>query len=81
MKYEDFKKSNFIEIKNSNLGNFIDYKYSIEKSCHGRNLQASFIRKFIKLIFNKFSNFKVENVYYKSLNNSSFVDSKDWWKI
>ena len=33
MKYEDFKKSNFIKIKNSNLGNFIDYKYSIEKSC------------------------------------------------
>ena len=81
MKYEGFKKSNFIKIKNSNLGNFIDYKYSIEKSCYGRKLQASFIRKFIKLIFNKFFNFKVENVYYKNSNNSSFVYSKDWWKI
>ena len=81
MKYEGFKKSNFIKIKNVNLGNFIDFKYSIEKSCYGRNLQAAFVRKFIKSIFKKVFNYKVENVYYKSLNNSSFVDSKDWWKI
>jgi hypothetical protein len=81
MKYEAFKKSNFIKIKNTNLSNFIDFKYGIDKSCHGKNLQAAFIRKFIKLIFSKIFSFKVENVYYKNSNNSSFVYSKDWWKI
>ena len=31
MKYEGFKESNFIKIKNSNLSNFIEFKYGIEQ--------------------------------------------------
>ena len=81
MKYEGFQESNFIKIKNSNLSNFIEFKYSIEQSDLGRKIQGKYIRKFIRLFFNIFTISQVSNIYYKNINNSLSIYSKDWWKI
>ena len=81
MKYSNFKESNFIKIKNSNISNFIEFKYGVEQSNVGKNIQAIFIRKFIKLAFNNIFNFKPSSVYYKNNKNSLSIYSKDWWNI
>ena len=57
MKYEGFQESNFIKIKNSNLSNFIEFKYSIEQSNLGRKIQGQYIKKFIRSFFNIFTQF------------------------
>ena len=80
MKYKGFKESNFIKIKNSNLSNFIEFKYGIEQYNVGKNIHAAFVRKFIKSIFNDIFNSHVLNVYYKK-NNPSSIYAKDCWNI
>ena len=80
MKYEGFKESNFIKIENSNLSNFIEFKYGIEQYNVGKNMHAAFIRKFVKSIFNNIFYSHVSSVYYKN-NNSSSIYSKDWWNF
>ena len=80
MKYKGFKESNFIKIKNSNLSNFIEFKYGIEQYNVGKNIHAAFVRKFIKSIFNDIFNSHVSNVYYKK-NNPSSIYAKDWWNF
>jgi hypothetical protein len=80
MKYSNFKESNFIKIKNSNISNFIEFKYGVEQSNIGKNIQAIFIRKLIKSAFHNIFNFKISNVYYNSKNSLS-IYSKDWWNI
>ena len=81
MKYEGFKESNFIKIKNSNLSNFIEFKYGIEQYNVGKNIHAAFVRKFLKSVFNNIFNSHVSNVYYKNNNSSSSIYSKDWWNL
>ena len=81
MKYEGFKELNLIKIKNSNLSNFIEFKYGIEQYNVGKNIHAAFVRKFIKSIFNDIFNSHVSNVYYKNNNSSSSIYSKDWWNF
>ena len=78
MKYENFKESNFI---NSNLSNFIEFKYSIEQSDFGRKIQGKYIRKFIRSFCKIFTISQFSNIYYKNINNSLSIYSKDWWKI
>jgi len=81
MKYESFKESNFIKLKNANLSKFIEFKYSIEQSNLGRKIQGAYIRKFIRSFCKIFTISQVSNIYYKNINNSSSTYSKDWWKI
>jgi len=81
MKYEEFKESNFIKIKNSNLSNFIEFKYGIEQYNIGKNIHAASVRKFIKSVFNNIFNSHVSNSYYKNNENFSSIYSKNWWNI
>tara|TARA_B110000240_G_C13241568_1_gene343447 strand:- start:370 stop:615 length:246 start_codon:yes stop_codon:yes gene_type:complete len=81
MKYEGFKELNLIKIKNSNLSNFIEFKYGIEQYNVGKNIHAAFVRKFLKSVFNNIFNSHVSNVYYKNNNSSSSIYSKDWWNF
>ena len=81
MKYEGFKESNFIKIENSNLSNFIEFKYAIEQYNIGKNIHAKYIRQFIKIFFKNIFNFHVSNIYYKANKNSSSIYSKDWWNF
>ena len=81
MKYDGFKESSFIKIKNSNLINFIEFEYSIEQASLGKNIQAAFIRNYFKLFFNNIFSSRVSNIYYKNTNSISSIYSKNWWKI
>ena len=81
MKYASFKESNFIKIKNANISNFIEFKYGIEQYNVGKNIQARFIRQFIKSALNSIFNSKPSNVYYTNSKNSLSIYSKDWWNI
>ena len=81
MKYASFKESNFIKIKNAYISNFIEFKYGIEQYNVGKNIQARFIRQFIKTAFNSIFNSKPSTVYYKNSKNSLCIYSKDWWNI
>ena len=81
MKYEGFKESNFIKIENSNLSNFIEFKYGIEQYNIGKNIHAAFIRKSIKLVFNSIFNIHVSNIYYNNKKNFSSIYAKDWWNF
>ena len=81
MKYEGFKESTHIKIKNSNLNDFIEFKYGIEQYNVGKNIHAAFVRKFIKSVFNNFFNSQVSYVYYKNNKNYSSIYSKNWWNF
>jgi hypothetical protein len=81
MKFASFKESNFIKIKNANISNFIEFKYGIEQYNVGKNIQARFIRQFIKSALNSIINSKPSHVYYKNSKNSLSIYSKDWWNI
>jgi hypothetical protein len=96
MKYESFKESSFIKIKNTNLSNFIKYEYSIDQSNIGKKIQGAYIRKYFKLFIKLLSKNNIPNrnelfvlknrkfipnIHYKNLYYNSEKYSKDWWKV
>ena len=85
MRYEELKDDSFKRVKLSNVSQYYEYKYCIEKISMGKYEHSKNSIKIFKYILNFIINIfcvsknKKLNVYYNNNNNEMY--SKFWWNI